>query len=1556
LQNEYTSILIFTEYLFVTDQETTLPSPQSNTPLGLFHDAVRQWFAASFAAPTRAQQLSWPAIQSRQNTLLLAPTGSGKTLAAFLSAIDRLMFGESPNTTRNEATTPRPIGVKLIYISPLKALGNDVERNLRAPLAGVRAAAERLGHPYHLPQVGVRSGDTPPDERRRMTRQPPDILITTPESLYLMLTSRARDILLTVDTVIIDEIHSVAKTKRGSHLFASLERLEFLRRQSHGSDTAPMQRIGLSATQRPLDEIATLLGGATSEADESVAPIRRPVQIIEAGHGKSMDLTIEVPVEDMADLSNSPSPDHAAPATNPAADIATPSIWPAIHPRLVQLIRAHRSTMVFVNSRRLAERMATAINELAGEELAMAHHGSIAKETRSQIEDRLKLGKLPAIIATSSLELGIDMGAVDLVVQIEAPPSIASGIQRIGRAGHQVGGVSRGIIFPKFRGDLLACSAAAPRMQEGQVEATYFPRNPLDVLAQQIVAMVALEPIHIDEVFATMRSAAPFTDLSRSLFEGVVDLMSGRYPSSEFSELRPRVNWDRISGEISPRRGTQRLAIANGGTIPDRGLYGVFLADGMNEKTTRVGELDEEMVFETNPGDVFLLGASAWKVVEITHDRVLVVPAPGEPGRMPFWRGDAVGRPLEFGKAIGELTRELLQTTPEQATQRLIEHHRLDDRAAHNLVTYIQDQQTATGEAPSDKTLVIESFLDEIGDWRVAILSPFGARVHAPWATAVAARLRQDDLGEVDMMWNDDGIVFRLPGSAAPPPMELFFPESDTIEAIVVRELGTTALFASRFRENAARALLLPRRQPGRRTPLWLQRRKSADLLAVAAKYERFPIMLETFRECLRDVFDLPGLQSILSEIEQRSIRIHPVETQVPSPFASSLMFMYTANFLYNGDTPLAERRAAALSLDLTQLRELLGDAELRELLDLDVVEEIADELQWLQRSYPLKDADGVHDLLRQLGDLTTSELHARSGLAGHGSSTAVGAHLDSWIVQLRNDRRIIEVNVAGEQRFIIAEDASLYRDALGAAPPPGLPEAFLEITADPWEQILRRYARTHAPFTPLEVAQRFGVGEATVQPILRKLTADGRLLEGEFLPGGRQREWCDANVLKKIKRRSLARLREQVEPVPSTRFAEFLTEWHELHRPRRGLDGLLDAIEQVQGYALPFSDLQQRILPSRVADFRPGDLDELCAAGEVVWRGHQTLGASDGYVQLYLADAAPVLARPPEPINEQHTLDLEVVHILQTHGALFFDALLEKTAGFQQDLADALWRLVWTGYVTNDTLAPLRGLANRRSNAKRRRSSGRRPAFRSRRTGRVAGAEGRWSLFKYEQTVTSTQRQTAIAKQLLERYGVVTREIVRAEGIVGGFAGLYPVLKAMEETGRIRRGYFVEGQGGAQFATPAAVDRLRCEPTTADAAHPPGLTLATTDPANPYGGAIPWPTASDKQSRSSRSAGTAVIMRQGHLFAYLSKDGTHVTTYWPVEQHPDGVQSIIDTFSGTSAHGDPCYLSKVNGVAVRDSGIAKELLDAGFISYSQGFLRRQDQADSRSAVRRRPR
>lgn len=1500
-------------------------SVQPVSSLDVFHPATQKWFVDSFAQPTQVQAAAWPEIAAGSSTLLLAPTGSGKTLAAFLAAIDRIIFGSNSHTEDAEE------GVRVLYVSPLKALGVDVDRNLRAPIAGLHTAAERLGASHFVPRVAIRSGDTPQNERQQINRSPPEILITTPESLYLLLTSKACSILSSVETVIVDEIHAMAGTKRGAHLFVTLERLEHLR-ASKESPIRPLQRIGLSATQRPLEEIAGLLGGGTVVGDgENSKVIPRPVKIIDTSEPKQFNLTIEVPVEDMAKLAEAAGERDA---DNPDPDQNLPSIWPAMHPRLVELIRGHRSTMIFVNSRRLAERLAAAINELAEEELALAHHGSVAKDTRAQIEDRLKRGILPAIVATSSLELGIDMGAVDLVIQIEAPPTIASAIQRIGRAGHRFGEPSTGHIFPKYRGDLLACSAATGAMREGWVEETHYPRNPLDVLAQQIVAVVSRDGIGVDDLYNLMRQAAVFHELPRSSFDGVLDLLAGRYPSDEFSELRPRINWDRIAGTVSARKGAQRLSILNAGTIPDRGLYGVFLAGDDGQSTSRVGELDEEMVFETRVGDVFLLGASSWRVLEIDRDRVLVVPAPGQPGRMPFWRGEGPGRPLEFGRAIGKLARELLAEQTDVATRKLREHHGLEESAAKNLLQYLSDQAEATGQLPSDKTIVVESFTDELGDWRIVVLSPFGARVHAPWAMVVASKLEAECGSEVDSMWTDDGIVFRIPESPQPPSLEVFFPAADEIEERVINEVGETALFAARFRENAARALLLPRNYPGRRTPLWLQRKKSNDLLAVANRFRNFPILLETYRECLRDVFDLNGLTTLLGDVEKRNVRVLSVTTDSPSPFAASVLFNFMGNYVYDGDVPLAERRAQTLALDHSQLRELLGTADYRELLDEDAIDELAGELLRLSTDWKVSHADGVHDLLLRIGDLTLDGILQRCDPEAVESGEA-----KKWVEQLIDDRRVIESRIAGEMRFAAAEDTARLRDALGIVPPPGIPAAFLESVDDPLGDLVSRFARCHVPFTVEDVAAHFGIGVAPVAAVLVELAAKDRVVSGEFLPNGHGQEWCDVTVLRNMKRRSLAKLRKQVEPVEPQVLARFLPEWHGMNRPRRGLDGLLDVVEQLQGAPLPATVLEREILPSRVSDFRPSQLDELFLSGEIVWRGYDSLGEHDGRIALYLTDHASLLA--PTAISFDDPVADKLRELLSRRGALLFHEIATELGGFKNDLLSSLWGMVWSGEVTNDTLVPLRSRSQGKSKSSSRRSRNSHRSFRSRRESALPGSEGRWSLFSQaaEEGPTVTARQTAISAQLIERYGVLTREMLLREKIIGGFSGVYPVLKAMEEAGRIRRGYFVAGLGAAQFASPGADDQLRAVRTQLEQPVPT-MVLASTDPANAYGNVLSWPET-PKDLRPERAAGAKVILWNGMLIGYLSRNGKHLMTFLP-EVEPDcsaATRELVTAVAAMGKPGESVILSRIDGRPPSQSTMLEPLKEAGFRSTNDGGI-----------------
>ncbi|HEX2869601.1 MAG TPA: DEAD/DEAH box helicase [Polyangiaceae bacterium] len=1419
-------------------------------PLADFSAPVRHWFSRSFAAPTRAQSLGWQAIRQGKSTLLLAPTGSGKTLAAFLAALDGLMTAP--------AGAP---GVKVLYVSPLKALAVDVDRNLRAPIAGIRAAATELGVAVREPDIAMRSGDTPLKDRARFQRAASDLLITTPESLYLLLTSQAARHFATLRTVIIDEIHALLPTKRGAHLFLSLERLEALR-----TLTQPLQRIGLSATQRPLEEAAQLLGGSTFSGDGALHP--RPVEIVDARMPPR--LHVEVRAAARASEGTPPRAPSETPSRLPAflptapAGAATPkSSWPEIHAPLLKLIEEHRSTLVFVNSRRLAERLAQSLNELAGREVALAHHGSLAKDRRAFIEDQLKLGNLPALVATSSLELGIDMGAIDLVVQVEAPPSVASALQRIGRAGHSVGATSHGIIFPKHRGELPAAAAVARGMQQGNVEATRYPRNPLDVLAQQVVAMVANEPMSVDAIFDLCRRAAPFSELPRSSFDGVLELLAGRYPSDEFSELRPRITWDRESGEISARAGSKRIAIVSGGTIPDQGLYGVFLAN--SETPVRVGELDEEMVFESRPGDVFLLGASSWRIEEVTHDRVLVTPAPGQPGKMPFWRGAGPGRPVELGRQIGALTRELLELPLPDASQALKEQHGFDSGACQTLLEYFYEQRAATGIVPSDRAVIVERFKDEVGDFRVCILSPFGRRVHAPWAMALAETFRNRSGADLDAVWSDDGIVLRLPDTEDRLSAEEFAPDPDEVEALVVQGLAKSALFAAHFRQNAGRALLLPKRDPRKRAPLWAQRRRAADLLRVASQYPSFPILLETYRECLRDVFDLPALVSILSAIRRREVTLVPVDAQTPSPFANTLLFSYVGNFIYDGDAPLAERRAQALVLDQAELRGLLGEAELRELFDPEVIEAVARDLQRL-REPSLRHADNVHDVLLSLGDLSLEDLQLRA---------VEPEKLPDILAELQAARRIVAAPIAGALRYFAVEDAGKLRDALGIRLPPGLPSTFLVPTTDGLRELLSRYARTHAPFDTDAAARRFGLGRGVIESGLRQLEDAGRVVRGEFLPQGKEREWCDKNVLRLIKQRSLAKLRRAIEPAEPAAFTRLTLAWQGASEPSRAPDALERAVEQLQGAPLAASVLLQEVLPARVHGFSPSDLDGLLATGELTWLGVEPYGASDGKIALYRTEQLALLAPPPIPAPGD--LQARLRAELGQGGALFFADLARRVGGFPRDLLGALWDLVWSGEATNDTLAPLRSL---QAQAQAKPGRGR-PDPRARRAV-MAGSEGRWSLVRREAERSVAEQRTARARLLLERHGVVSREIVNADGL-GSFAELYPVLKAMEDAGRVRRGYFIEGLGGAQFALAGADERLR-----APAEAKPAVVLAATDPANPYGAALPWPGG---EPRPQRAPGALVVLHQGRLIAYLGKSDRALSLFLSEDEAARGQQ-----------------------------------------------------------------
>jgi ATP-dependent helicase Lhr and Lhr-like helicase len=1538
-------------------------------PLATFSDRTRRWFEASFEAATPAQAQGWPAIASGANALISAPTGSGKTLAAFMWGIDRLARHAAPGNPaapgrEAEEAAGLGSGVRIVYVSPLKALSYDVERNLRAPLKGIGVDVS----------VGLRTGDTPQRERQAMRRRPPDILITTPESLYLIITSQAREILTGVEAVIVDEIHAVAQSKRGAHLALTLERLSHLVTSNEGTDP---QRIGLSATQRPLDRVAEFLVGP-----------RRECEVIDAGRTKELDLEIVVPVEDMTEPTANPagadagadgkgpsrrrgqgvsaeqpagsgvSPDRIDPgpieaSLDPASNPR--SIWPAIYPELLRLVREHTSTIIFVNNRRGAERLAKRLNELANEdeqaelpatehaghanppapdagadgngpsrearandsggsggaggyvEIARAHHGSLAHEERLVVEELLKSGKLPCLVATSSLELGIDMGAVDLVIQVESPKSVTRGLQRIGRAGHGLGEVSKGRIFPKFRADLLECAVVTRRMREGEIEETVIPRNPLDVLAQHLVSMVADAEWEVDEIERMVAATEPFKELGGEQLENVLDMLDGRYPSDRFAELRPRLVWDRADGTVRGRKGARQLAVTNAGTIPDRGLYGVHLPDGR-----RVGELDEEMVYEARPGQTFLLGATTWRIEDITRDRVIVTPAPGVPGAVPFWRGDGVGRPVELGRAIGAFAREAVSSDPEQ----LAAEYDLDPWAAQNLLAFLREQQTATRVVPSDQTIVVERFRDEIGDWRLCVLSPFGGRVHAAWGLALAARIRDELDLEADAIWSDDGIAVHLPDADEAPAADLVLLEPDELEDLVVRELASSALFGARFRENASRSLLIPRAYPGKRTPLWQQRLKAQSLLEVAKDFPRFPVTLETYRECLRDVLDLPALQELLRDLHSRKVSLVEVETSTASPFASSLLFDYVATYMYEGDTPNAERRAAALALDRDLLRELLGADELRELIDPEALEEVEDSLQLRTELARAGDRDALQQVLRRLGDLTESEAEER---------VAEGYSAASMLTKLERERRAARVRIAGEERWIAAEDAGLYRDALGVPPPAGLPESFLEEQPDAMLALVRRYARTHGPFPTAQLASRYSVDPL---PALRELERAGELVRGELLPGGTEREWCDAEVLRRVRRASVAALRQEAEAVDPRELARFLAAWQNVdaHRPAgAGPDRLREALVPLQGLALTPEVWERDVLPRRLGAYSPSWMDELCTGGELVWIGAGAVGRS-GRVALYFREDVRLAGPPPangkleRPEGEAH----QAIRERLAAAPCFWLDLVSELDLPREELHSALWDLAWAGEATNDAFVPLR--ARRLSAVPRQQRRARR--FASRRPATGQAVQGRWSLTEslFREAPAQGPKLRAQAELMLERYGVVTREMALAEGIPGGFSSLYGELSNLEMLGTARRGYFVEGLGGAQFALAGAVERLRGMPP------PDGsfLVLAATDPANPYGAALPWPKRGEGR-RPARTAGAYVLLRDGDPLVYVERGGRGIVRL--VELSQEDLAAAIEALVEAARDGvlPKLALERVDGEPVIGSGLEETLITAGF-------------------------
>lgn len=1544
----------------------------------IFSQATRDWFTSAFQRPTLVQSQTWAVTAANQHALVIAPTGSGKTLAAFLYALDRLFReGEEKYTTPPSGKEKNV--TRILYISPIKALGTDVQRNLQIPLQGISEERRKCASAEIAIRVGIRTGDTPPQERAKLSRHPPDILITTPESLYLMLTSRARESLRGVETVIVDEVHAVAGTKRGAHLALSLERLDALLTKS-------AQRIGLSATVRSVTEVAAFLGGD------------RPVTVVNPPATRHPDIRIVAPAANLDDVlaDNSDSGDAIHKGREG-------SVWPRIESGILDQILSHRSTIVFTNSRGLAEKLTARLNELylsrrqafpeprgepvhydsstgstgnraqdTGEYIARSHHGSVSKEQRAVTEHALKSGELRCVVATSSLELGIDMGAVDLVIQVATPLSVASGLQRIGRASHQVGGVSKGLFYPRTRRDLVDSAVIVECMYAGELETLTPPRNPLDILAQQTVATVSMDPVHVDDWYALVRRAFPWKDLPRSAFDATLDMLAGRYPSGDFAVFRPRIIWNRETGLLTARPGAQLLAVTSGGTIPDRGMFSVLLPEGDEQAgSRRVGELDEEMVYESRVNDIITLGASSWRIQQITRDQVIVVPAPGRSARLPFWRGEGVGRPAELGERIGDFIHTM---SDDNAELRLSPRLR-DDNVLSNIKGLIDDQKNATGVLPWSRHLVLERCRDEMGDWRVILHSPYGRRVHAPWALAIGGRLHAQWGADASIVASDDGIVARLPDSDGKlPDAALFLFEPEKLLRIVREAVSSTALFAARFRESAARALLMPGRTPGRRSPLWQQRLRASQLLEIAAGYPDFPIILETARECLQDVYDLDALEQVIRRLNTGEIQISEVTTPAPSPFATDLLFGYVAEFMYATDAPLAERRASVLALDSELLGNLLGQGDPLELLDPEIIRQVEDELQRRAVGRKAQGMEGVYDLLRELGPMTIEELAVR-----HEGTIA---DVRSWLDNLSADKRIFPVVIADTEQMACMDDAARLRDALGVRLPASLSSAWLHPANTPLRDLFMRFSRTHTLFTGTQIAQAFGLGVAVADDLLRQLRDEGVLIQlrsgaASIADDARASTWVNEEVFHRLRIRSLHAAREATRPVPATSYARLLLERQGIISPAdgsparlpassggmlEGSDGVTRVIEQLAGIGLSASLWESQIFPARVRDYSPDILDELLATGEVIWSGQKKLGDDDGQVVLHLRDYLAETLSPPSGDSEALSdLQRAILDVLSGGGAWFAQQLSAMIQAQTQrsgndewitpaTLHEALWGLVWQGYITTDIWAPLRGLsrtvsASRQPSRRSPRMRRGRPTYALPRPTSVAvpvsyttpALTGRWSLLPVE-TLNDTERMLAWTENMLDRYGVIGRQAVITENVPGGFPALQTLCRSMEDSGRILRGRFVEGMGGAQFAERHTIDRLRdlTSSNTENQAFT-AVALSANDPANPWGTLLPWPTHPSSLVPARRN-GAFVVISAGQLRLYLAQGGKKMMVWSENEEMPS---PEIFSALASALRREPRLrftLTEVNDKPVRQTTLFTLLREVGFSSSPQGL------------------
>ena len=1459
-----------------------------------FHPLIRKWFAETLGTPSEPQRKGWPAIASGSHTLILAPTGTGKTLAAFLWELNALIVDGLKEPLAN--------GVRLLYISPLKALNNDIQRNLEMPLAELKRRFEEEGKKFPEIRVAVRTGDTPASARARMLRKSPHILITTPESLNIMLTSvRGRGMFSTTRAVIVDEIHAIAGSKRGAHLALTLERLEAL---TSGSP----QRIGLSATQRPLDEVARFLGGCEKTTGNETA--FRQVTVVDCGLTKKMEIAVQSPVPDLGNVGG--------------------SVWPAVAPLVLEHIRASKTTLVFVNNRAQAEKIAARVNALAEEEIAQPYHGSLSRERRHMLEERLKAGALRALVTTSSLELGIDIGSVDLVIQLQSPKRVSAALQRVGRAGHTLGVASRGVLVPTFRDDAMEIAAIVAAMRGGEVEPTRVVQNALDVLAQVIVAAVSVDDWSANDLYDLVRQSYPYHRLTRSAFDEVLSMLSGKYPSDIASELEARVTWDRVTDRVTGDRAARMTAVISGGTIPDRGLYTVNLPD-----RTRLGELDEEFVHESRVGDVFQLGSTTWRIAAIEHDRVIVNPAPGMAARMPFWHGEYGARSLELSHRVGELRRELSEGI---TTQSLVTKYGCDEATANTLAQYVGAQRAATGIVPDDKNIVIEHFRDETGSVRVVIHAAFGGRVNAPWGMALAQRARES-LGGVDVQvqTTDDGVMLRMPDLGSPVPVAgLLGLSSAEAEQLVMEEVGSTSLFGARFRMNAARALLLPRGNPRRRMPLWLQRLKALDLLQTVKEFPSFPILVETYRDVLQDAFDMDGLKLVLNEIESGAIGVHVVHTEVASPFAASLQFGFVMDWLYGDDTPRAEQRAALLSIDRSLLGEVMGE-EAGDDLTLDAIRQIVAERGGYAPRRRARSVDELAHLLDRAGDLTEDELGARvaredEGLRGDPFN------------ELVSSRRAVMIPFGADRewRYILTESYPRYLAAFGeekvgkvVVPATGgsgagfadnqvevdaaevIPSALRQAvmtTAAARREILARFIALSGPVTVAEIGSRYGWDERWIEMRLTEWQRTGKIVRGRFRSEIGDPEWCSRRIAEGARRRALAALRKQIEAVELHVFAELVQRWQHVD-PRdalRGAEGVATALEQLYGISRPARSWERDYLRARIPAYDPAWLSPILATGEAVWVGESNAESKSdvaalarmrffrrGTGALWIGNDVPdtVIAG----LSKDARLALDIV---DKEGAPFTSDIEALTGLTPLAVKEALRSLVAAGLITNDTAEAMREVTRWRpllpkegpdptrwlpadyTPSPNRRIVQRRPNLRRlpkwRRPDRqgtmISNWGGRWSrvhrLGVLGRSATEDELAAQVARYWLDRYGIVAREIWRRERPRIGWRPIYHELKRLEFRGEVRRGYFVRGLSGAQFATPAAVELLRAISSEEDSTKP-YIAIAASDPANVYN--LPMDLDDRDPLARPRGAGALVVTRGGRVALAVEGRGKRV-------------------------------------------------------------------------------